>query len=60
MTNNKVRKVLFFILGIIAVIYLIFLIKNDWVLSSQSFIFITVIILFRALIDIIAPKKNSR
>jgi len=60
MTNNKVRKVLFFILGIIAVIYFIFLIKNDWVLSSQSFIFIAVIILFRALIDIIAPKKNSR
>lgn len=60
MTNNKVRKVLFFILGIIAVIYLIFLIKNDWVLSSQGFIFITVIILFRVLIDIIAPKKNSR
>lgn len=60
MKKNKLRKILFIVLGILALIYLIILISTNFIMTKQAFLFIFFVILFRVLIDIIAPKEKDR
>lgn len=60
MERNKLRKLLFIVLWILALVYLIILISTNFILTKQAFLFIFIIVLLRLFIDIVAPKDKKK